>query len=155
MYMIVRPAVFKRINEQLALFRQRGIPLNAGFQFQDADYTVRMVVGPGLLDREGDITVRVGPGQQSRIYVGHGATELDVAARMMKLSPGDEIAVLFTRKSDKEEGIPTRACSLQSNAKVACQSVIDGLDYQFLDFADMPGRVFVGGDNWNGAGIWF
>jgi len=155
MYVVVRSKVFMNIIEQLNLFRSRGYSMSAGFDFQEADYTARMVVGPGITDREGDTTVRVGPGQESRIYVGYGATELDVAARKMKLSPGDEIAVLFTRKSDKEPGIPTRVCSLMYGSGEVSESLIEALDHQWLDFADMPGKVFVGGPGWNGAGIWF
>jgi hypothetical protein len=155
MYMVTRPRVFFRILEQLELFRERGFSMMAGFEFQEADYTVRMVVGPGVTEREGDLTVRLGPDLSSRIYVGHGATELDVAVRTMKLKPGDEIAVLFTRKSDKEEGIPTRVCRLSTGDGPVRETIVEKLDHQWLDFADMPGRVFVGGPSWNGSGVWF
>lgn len=155
MYMVVRPGVFVNIAKQLEMFRSRGIALNAGFQFKEADYTTRLVVGPGLTGSANDLTVRVGPSQASRIYVGYGATELDVAVRHMKLSPGDEIAVLFTRSTDKDDGIPTRVCRLSTSDSEIYEAVAERLDYQWLDFADMPGRVFVGEKSWSGAGIWF
>lgn len=156
MYMVVRTSVFARIVEQLKLFRDRGHSMNAGFQFANFDYTVRMAVGPGLLDKPGDITVRVGPEQDSRIYAGLGATELDVAVRTMKLKPGEEVAVLFTRKSPAEEGIPIRVAPLSSQRFPQTSSrVEDGLDFNWLDFPHMPGRVFVGSPAWGRPVSWF